>query len=123
MTQTTTYQPQTIAEVVFGNDESRMMIEDIIRNFDFKKCHIAMKALNWKWAISAQVPSIEMLKESAVDRLKCAIMVAKEDKCPKSTFFSSSGGLKASAYLNRYGHVQGLLLEFVLTDWDSDGDY
>ncbi len=30
MTQTTTYQPQTIAEVVFGNDESRSMIEDII---------------------------------------------------------------------------------------------
>lgn len=30
MTTSITYQPQTIAEVVFGNDESRMMIEDII---------------------------------------------------------------------------------------------
>ena len=30
MTTNITYQPQTIAEIVFGNDESRMMIEDII---------------------------------------------------------------------------------------------
>ena len=26
----TKYQPQTIAEVVFGNDESRLLIEDIV---------------------------------------------------------------------------------------------
>lgn len=30
MAQITSYQPQTIAEVVFGNDESRLLIEDII---------------------------------------------------------------------------------------------
>jgi hypothetical protein len=37
-------------------------------------------------------------------------------------YFSSSGGLKGTAWKNRYGHVAGIKLEFVLTEWDSDGD-
>jgi hypothetical protein len=38
------------------------------------------------------------------------------------SYFCSSGGLKGTAWKNRYGHVAGIKLEFVLTEWDSDGD-
>lgn len=99
------------------------MIEDIIQNFNFRKCYLTMKLLNWTWGLEDRsVPSIERLKRSAIDRLKNAIEVAKQGKCFKSTYFSSSGGLKASAFVNRYGYIENLILEFVLTEWESDGD-
>jgi len=45
------------------------MIDEIIENFDFAKCHIVMKLLNWEWA-GRGVPTIEDLKISAVKRLE-----------------------------------------------------
>jgi hypothetical protein len=99
------------------------MIKDILENFDFQKCRIAMISLGWKWGLEGISPTIEMLKNSAENRLRNAIENAKKDKCPKATYFSSSGGLKGNAWCNKYGHVEGIRLEFVLTDWDSDGDY
>lgn len=106
------------------HEAENAMIEDILENFDFVKCRLAMIALNWKWGtIPEGTPTIEQLKDSAVERIKSAIEVAKKGKCSKSTYFSSSGGLKANVWVNRYGHTEGIRLEFVLTDWDSDGDY
>lgn len=99
------------------------MIQDILENFDFVKCHITMKLLGWKWGLEQITPSIDMLKKSAEARLRDAMESAKKGKCPKSTYFCSSGGLKGNAWTNRYGHIEGIRLEFVLTDWDSDGDY
>ena len=99
------------------------MIQDILDNFDFKRCHDAMKALRWQWGFDEGTPTIEKLKESAVERLIGAMKEAKEDKKPNITYFSSSGGLKGNAWVNRYGQIEGVRLEFVLTDWDSDGDY
>ena len=99
------------------------MIQDILENFDFLKCHLVMKSLNWVWGLHGTVPTVDMLKESAERRLRDAMDIAKKGKCTKSTYYVSSGGLKANAWSNRYGHIQGVNLEFVLTDWDSDGDY
>lgn len=99
----------------------RRMIEQVIENFDFVKCHVAMKALRWEW-FGVGIPTIEQLKRASIDRLESAIELAKKNKCHKSTFFSSSGGLKGNAWVNRYGHVEAIRLEFVLTDWDADGD-
>lgn len=100
------------------------MIGEIIQEFDFEKCHKAMTALNWGW-FSVGVPTIDMLKSSAIHRLRSAIDGVKDKENGLSvneTYFSSSGGLKGSAWKNRYGHVTGIKLEFVLTEWDSDGD-
>jgi hypothetical protein len=100
------------------------MIDEIIENFDFAKCHIVMKLLNWEWA-GRGVPTIEDLKISAVNRLESAIKGAldKKDILPlHSYYFSSTGGLKATAWRNRYGHLEAISLEFVLSEWDSDGD-
>lgn len=101
------------------------MIEEIIQEFDFERCYNAMNALNWQW-VGTGIPNIDMLKESAINRLRTAIKGVKDKENRLSvneTYFSSSGGLKGTAWKNRYGHVAGIKLEFVLTEWDSDGDY
>lgn len=103
-------------------DKENKMIEDILENFDFKKCQLTMKTLGWKWASSNSSPDIETLKKAAEYRLKDVMELSKKGKCHKSTYFISSGGLKASSWVNRYGHVVGVRLEFVLTDWDADCD-
>ena len=99
------------------------MIEEILDNFDFHKCSVAMKSLGWGWGFERTPPTIERLKESASKRLQDAIVICKQAKCHKSTYYTSSGGLKGSAWKNKYGHIEAIQLEFVLTDWQSDGDY
>ena len=100
------------------------MIDEIIQNFDFERCHFVMQKLNWEW-FPQGVPSLRRLKESAKERLKD---VAKElsrknnGLTSKDYYFSSSGGLKATGWKNRFGHVEALQLEFVLSEWQSDGD-
>lgn len=103
-------------------EQENKMIAEILDNFDFRKCEIAMKTLRWTWGFGETSPTIEMLKSSAVSRLRDAMELAKKGKCSKSTYFSSSGGLKGNAWVNRYGHIEAVRLEFVLTEWDSDGD-
>ena len=101
------------------------MIEDVLEHFDFEKCHYAMTALKWHW-FGRGIPSIEDLKFSARERLESAIKGAtdKKDRLPlNSYYFCSSGGLKATASRNRYGHLEAINLEFVVAEWDSDGDY
>ena len=100
------------------------MIDDVLRHFDFRKCRNAMESLNWEW-FSRGIPTVEMLKESAIERLRSAMKGVKDKENRLSvneSYFCSSGGLKGTAWKNRYGHVAGIKLEFVLTEWDSDGD-
>jgi hypothetical protein len=103
-------------------EQENKMIQDVLDNFDFNKCRTTMNALNWTWGFENTQPTIEMLKKSASERLRNAMDVAKKDKCSRATYFSSSGGLKGNAWVNRFGHIEGIKLEFVITEWDSDGD-
>jgi hypothetical protein len=96
------------------------MVDDIFENFNFQRCYDVMNVLKWTWA-SVGIPTIEDLKQNAVDKLKTSILRVK-DKEVYEHYFISSGGIKASAYKNRYNRVVMLHLEFILTDWDSDGD-
>jgi len=101
------------------------MIDEIIEEFDFERCYVAMTALNWEW-FGRGTPTVEILKEVAIERLRSAIKGVKDKENRLSAnecYFSSSGGLKGTAWKNRYNHVAGIKLEFVLTEWDSDGDY
>ena len=110
----------------FKNPEEteKHMMDEIIENFDFKKCEMVMKFLNWRWGLQQTPIDVEMLKESARQRMKDAVAYCKEFKGGhQSPYFVSSGGLKATAWKNNYGHIVSLQLEFVLTDWDHDGDY
>ena len=101
------------------------MIDNVIENFDFVRCQRAMRLLDWEW-FGRGIPTIPMLKESSIERLKSAIKGVKNKDNRLSvneSYFSSSGGLKGTAWKNRYGHVAGIKLEFVLAEWDADGDY
>lgn len=100
------------------------MIEDVINNFNFESCHRVMQSLNWTWA-GIGIPTVEDLKNSARNRINNAIegLLDKENRLSsRDYYYSSSGGLKATAHKNRYGHLSYIMLEFVLTDWESDGD-
>lgn len=100
------------------------MINNIIENFDFNKCRKTMKLLNWEWW-GRGVPTVEMLKESAREYLQCAAKgcLKREDhKSHLNPYFCSSGGLKAIAWRNKYWNIEFLELEFVLTEWNTDGD-
>jgi hypothetical protein len=104
--------------------KEQRMIDEVIENFNFLRCYKVMNHLNWKWG-NEGIPTIDRLKESAVERIRSAMdnVKDKENKISSSDFSSvSSGGHKATAWKNRYGHIEGVRLEFVLTEWDSDGD-
>jgi hypothetical protein len=100
------------------------MVTDVLDNFDFSKCRITMRTLNWTWGFNNEEPSIFELKTSAEERMRSAIKYAKKSKeGHQSPYYVSSGGLKATVWKNMYNHIISVQLEFVLTDWDSDGDY
>jgi hypothetical protein len=100
------------------------MIDEVIQQFNFERCHNVMTLINWEWT-GVGVPTIKMLKDNSTIKLMSVIKGVK-DKSNKvlanEPYFSSSGGLKATAWKNRYGHISGLKLEFVLAEWEADGD-
>lgn len=56
------------------------IIDYILEDFDFKKVHKAMKALNWKWG--GEHPEIEDLKNQAKDLLiNCAKTKSDQVSC------------------------------------------
>ena len=100
------------------------MKEYIIENFDFRKCEVAMKKLNWTWFYLNGTPNVDDLKSTASQMLESAAKGCLESKdCkPDVAYISSTGGLKATAMKNKYNQLEYLNLEFVLTDWSADDD-
>ena len=101
------------------------MIDDVIENFDFLRCHYVMKFLNWCWVHNDnKVPTINELKSAAKKRFESAISLSKKRTRGRSNEgVVSSGGLKATAITNSHKHLIWLELEFILTDWSCDGDF
>lgn len=102
------------------------MITEIIEEFDFEKCCKVMLALDWGWRGQGS-PSIERMKKFAIDILNSAIngVLTRENntRCDVP-YTASSGGFKAIAYKSRYGHLDFIKLEFVVTEWEvSEPDY
>ena len=55
------------------------MIDDVIENFDFLRCHYVMKFLNWRWVHNDnKVPTINELKSAAKKRFESAISLSKK---------------------------------------------
>ena len=100
------------------------MINEIIANFNFERVNKAMTALNWKW-IDRGIPNTEELKKSAIERLESAIEQAlspKNNEHHNIAWISFSGGFKATAWKNKKGKLDKLLLEFIVSEWDSEKD-
>ena len=78
--------------------------------YDFERVHKAMEALNWKWSSPNGVPSIDELKEQAVDLL---IRCFQHSEKNKEDWFVASGGFEASSYYKEDGEID-FELKFVI---------
>jgi len=99
------------------------MINEVLANFDFEKVNQTMKALNWTWASILEVPTIQQLKESAMDHMNSAIEQVLSEKNKEShevAWISDSGGFKASAWKTKKGKLSRVRLEFIVSEWDAD---
>ena len=99
------------------------LIDEILREFNFERCKLTMDYLNWTWVTTngVRVPTIEDLKKSALNRIHSAIEVIRDRKniSYHHPAVCSSGGLQATVFVNKYGHITNIGLEFVLADWSS----
>ena len=91
-------------------------IEEIIEWFDWEDVHKAMVALDWKWGIEAEVPSIGRLVNKARDMLD-RVWESRE-KAGSREYILSTGGFKAECVEFEDGSVR-LGLAFELSTWDT----
>ena len=106
-------------------EQHNMMIKDIIENFNFQKCRMVMSFLGWTWGMPpGRTPDIEDMKKTAKYLMEGAIKGCLESKTctPGETYMNATGGFKAEAIKSKYNHIVYLQLEFILTEWESDGD-
>ena len=122
--------------ILIPTEHQLSLINDIINEwFDFEKVHIAMTALDWKWAIpptsfgdpiELQVPTVVKLKEFAHWALTRSI----------ETGYCSSGGLTAEYFparpeettecgnaIKEYAQSEYFVLTFELTSACSLSEY
>ena len=108
------------------NKKEQELIDEVIENFDFYKCQLMMEYMGWRWMThdGYRVPTKYDLIESAKDRIQSAIEGIKEAGRMglNESYGSSSGGLKATVYKNRYHQITFIKLEFILTEWDAGDD-
>lgn len=78
--------------------------------YDFERVHKAMEALNWTWGSVEKVPSIDELKEQAVDLL---IRCFQHSEKNKEDCLCATGGFEASSYYKEDGEID-FELKFVI---------
>lgn len=103
--------------------EIQERIEYVLEKFDFQKVLTAMKALGWRWCKSdlntTYVPNIYQLKARARYLLdSCYLEFIKGDQI--NSFTTGTGGFAATC--SKYNNQYDFVLQFVLTEYDSE-DY
>lgn len=93
-------------------------INEIMDNFDFEKVNDVMTKINWTWS-NKGVPSIEQLKELALDMLNTAYdgVLKDETTKPHESYHAACGGFEATAMKGNKGKVKYLSLHFYVTQW------
>ena len=108
--------------------EQRLVIEEVMDEFDFESVERHMKAVNWGWATptsedewNLEVPNISQLKAACrrllVDAFTAVTMNKEDEHGYDGPCFSSSGGFTVYAWPNNSCHVY-----FAVTDWWVDGE-
>jgi hypothetical protein len=100
------------------------MVENVLENFDFEKVYLTMRALNWTWGYNVTTPTIEQMKSTARYLMEGAINGAKKSENLRQyePYFNATGGFKAYCFINRHKHIVSLHLEFIVSEWETDGD-
>jgi hypothetical protein len=108
------------------NKKEQELIDEVIDNFDFYKCQIMMEFMGWRWSTydGYRIPTKYDLIGAAKDRINDAIEGIKKagQMGLNEPDGSSSGGLKATVYKNRYNQITFIKLEFVFAEWDAGDD-
>jgi hypothetical protein len=101
--------------------DMKVMIKDIMDNFDFDKVYEAMDALDWKWR--GETPSLYDLREEA-DRLLWGAAKSRlgdfKDEHWEIPIINATGGFEARAWCNEEKtKITRLDLAFIVSSWDS----
>ena len=112
--------------MIIINRKEQELIDEVIENFNFKSCRKMMSLMNWEWDRYGRyiIPTISDLIDAGRDRIGGAIEGIKNAGRMglNEAYSSSSGGLKATVYKNRYNQITFIKLEFVFTEWDAGED-
>jgi len=106
-------------------DPVNKYIDDIMDNFNFAQVRKAMEALNWKWATSNGIPTMDELRNQA-ERLLRGAAKSRLGDFKRSHWelgiINGTGGFQATAFCDRTKtRITGLDLKFVVSEWD-EGD-
>ena len=88
-------------------------ISGVMDRFNFDKVHKVMTFLNWTWASSDGVPSIEELKSCAYYCLSQTVMEFEKHGCLPNGMNVSTGGFEATINVFQSGTTQLQLLFYV----------
>ena len=105
------------------------MIEDIIKDFDYKKVHSVMVFLGWKWSghtfiqygetnDGTFIPNIDMLTKASLKMMFKAVDDVEKDVKETSQYYTASGGFRVSVFKENK-IINYINLEFILTDWSA----
>lgn len=89
------------------------VLDDVIDNFDFEKVHAIMEALNWTYADSEDIPTVEKLYETAADLL-WRLALGDESRIATGGFVAERDYSDGIAYIS---------LSFVAEEMDSCCDW
>jgi hypothetical protein len=92
-------------------DSERVRFHEIFDNFDFKKVHRCMTLMDWRWATTNGVPTIEDIRNCASMLLLDVIMGIRFS----DEYNVGTGGFHVT-YDKKYDIIS---LSFVITDWDD----
>ena len=91
-------------------------IMDVLDSFDFDRVHDVMFHLNWKWADSEGVPTVQELRKTARTYL---VDVAKEAWKNKSEYITGTGGFRYEAKYYEQDDFLWVRLAFEVDSWDN----
>ena len=102
--------------------DMKVMIKDIMGNFDFDKVYEAMDALDWKWR--GETPSLYDLREEA-DRLLWGAAKSRlgdfKGEHWEIPIMNGCGGFEAKAWCNEdKTKIIALDLAFIVSSWDAN---
>lgn len=94
-------------------------IENIIKNFKWRKVRKAMKALNWTWHDSETLSKIPSIGELVIQSIKLLEEVEKKSLIAKCNIVVGTGGFKAKAYYDKETKEIDFELSFIVESWES----
>lgn len=92
-------------------------VDSILDEFDFDKVRTVMKALNWTYFDSTEVPTI-----SRIYRMARNLLIAAYAAEPSPEWATACGGFEVTRYMYPGDTEKYVTLKFVVTEWSNPND-